>query len=308
MFLICMNLLKMHIFFQGGLAGQFARVSLGEKSTDGKAIEDFLRRQSWEQGNADYLGKDSFSNIWAKINETLGQTPEVKIESGAVKITSPPEVVHTEEPKPLKSALKKTSTTSPPVESELIKPGEAPVKQLEKLDLSKDDLKRVKAPDTPTVTSPTPPTTPATHVQESPKPEPTELLKEVLKSSVGTNESLQSVEQKLPKPDPVEPVKETTKLDLVEPVDETPKSEACTKESLEPVKIEQKLSEPDLSAQKVNEPAKEILLPTETSESTQTSVESAPQQVSNDPPAPVPPKRTNKATNLPKNVQPSEKK
>lgn len=178
--------------FQGGLAGHFARVSLGEKTTDQNAIEDFLRRQSWEQGNMDYLGKDSFSNIWAKINATLGEIPEVKPEP-VVKTPSPPEVVHSEEPKPLKSALKKTSTTTLPIESELIKSSEPPVKQLEKLDLSKNNVKPIITPDTPTVTSPTPPTTPA-QAQELPKPESTEPEKEKPKSDISTETSTESVE------------------------------------------------------------------------------------------------------------------
>lgn len=35
------------------------------------ALEEHLRRQGWEQGNIDYMGKDSFSNIWQKICDTL---------------------------------------------------------------------------------------------------------------------------------------------------------------------------------------------------------------------------------------------
>lgn len=42
------------------------------------ALEDHLRRQGWEVGNIDYLGRDSFDNIWSKICETLGSAPEPK--------------------------------------------------------------------------------------------------------------------------------------------------------------------------------------------------------------------------------------
>lgn len=164
----------------------------------------------------DYLGKDSFSNIWAKINETLGKTSEVKIETDAVKKPSPPEVVHTEEPKPLKSALKKTSTTIPPVESELnVDNSEPSVKQLEKLDLSKNILKRVITPDTPTVTSPTPPTTPATQSQGPAETESPAPVKELPKTDATTKESSSPVKQESPKLEPIEPLQETTASDNV---------------------------------------------------------------------------------------------
>lgn len=315
-----MYVLLMYTFFQGGLAGQFARVSLGEKTIEQKALEDFLRRQSWEQGNMDYLGKDSFSNIWSKINETLGNTPEVNIETVAVKTSIPPEVVHTEEPKPLKSALKKTSTTIPPVSSEIeIDSSDPAVKQLEKLDLSKDILKELKTPDTPTVTAPTPPTTPASVAQEIVKPVvvpvevPVESVKETIKSDVLIKESqesaelkstkpeaelakelpiseactLKSVEQELPIPEPVDPIKET------------PSSVTDT----EPI-VEESSKSP---VPKADEPVKSVSQSVETAQATQTSVDNSTPLVSNDPP--VAPKRTNKGSqSVSKNAKSPEKK
>lgn len=38
-----------------------------------------MRKQSWEQGQIDYLGRDSFDNIWKKISETLASHPEREI-------------------------------------------------------------------------------------------------------------------------------------------------------------------------------------------------------------------------------------
>lgn len=250
------------------MAGQFARVSLGEKTADQKALEDFLRRQSWEQGNMDYLGKDSFSNIWAKINETLGKVPEVIAEPSIIRAPSPPEVVHSEEPKPLKSALKKSSTTIPPVESELqTDNNEPPVKQLEKLDLSKDILKGLKIPDTPTVTSPSPPTTPATQAEEPPK---SESVKETPKYDECTKEITKSTEQELPKPELTEPAKVILESEI----------STALKETSEP-KSESPVIKPD-------EPKKEVSPPTETP----LPVGNTLPAVSNDPP--VAPKRTNK--------------
>jgi len=304
------------------LAGQFARVSLGEKTIDQKALEDFLRRQSWEQGNMDYLGKDSFSNIWSKINETLGNTLEVSIETVPVKIITAPEVVHTEEPKPLKSALKKTSTTIPPVNSELeVDSSDLAIKQLEKLDLSKDMSEQLHTPDTPTVTSPTPPTTPATQVQESVKPVPVESVKETIQSDVCTQESLQSAELESTKSESTEHVKELPtsdactlksvqqellKLETLDPVKETPTSEPIT-ESKESSKLEENLSESDSPIPKTDEPVKNVSPSTETAQAPQSSVDNSTPIVSNDPP--VPPKRTNKGSpSVSKNAKTSEKK
>lgn len=57
------------------MAGALASITLGTPlSAEQAALEEHLRRQEWEQGNIDYLGKDSFSNIWQKICETLAST------------------------------------------------------------------------------------------------------------------------------------------------------------------------------------------------------------------------------------------
>uniref|UniRef100_A0A2H8U018 glycogenin glucosyltransferase n=1 Tax=Melanaphis sacchari TaxID=742174 RepID=A0A2H8U018_9HEMI len=306
----------------GGLAGQFARVSLGEKTVEQKALEDFLRRQSWEQGNVDYLGRDSFSNIWSKINETLGSTPEVSIETVAVKKSTPPEVVHTEEPKPLKSVLKKTSTTIPPVSSEIeIDSSDLAVKPLVKLDLSKNIVKELKTPDTPTVTSPTPPTTPATQAKETVKPLSVESNEETVKSDVLVKESEPSVELKSAEPESVELVKELPvsdacslklskqelpKPELVNPVKETLSSDAGTV-SKESSKLEKSTLESSSPVPKTDEPVTCVPQPPETAQATQISVDNSTPLVSNDPP--VAPKRTNKGSQSgSKNAKSPEKK
>lgn len=265
------------------MAGQFARISLDTKTTDQKALEDFIRRQSWEQGTMDYLGKDSFTNIWAKINETLGVTPEVVAvaEPAIVASTpSPPVIVHSEEPKPLKSALKKSSTITPPIESELIDP---PVKQLEKLDLSKDISNKAQGtPETPTVTSPTPPTTPASNPQAQEPPKPASAVIEVAKESSQT-------EKPLPKDDTVE----VKSLESV--VVGTPKpTQPVVPESVDSAKQPTSTAEQQLVSQK---PAEQPQSPVEP-----TTV----QQVPNDPP--VAPKRANKGTPAKTGDKPCEKK
>lgn len=64
------------VFFQAGIAGAFANLTLGQPRTPEQlALDDHLRRQGWEVGNIDYLGRDSFDNIWNKICETLSSGP-----------------------------------------------------------------------------------------------------------------------------------------------------------------------------------------------------------------------------------------
>lgn len=60
---------------QSGLAGALAQLTLGApRSAEQQAYEDSCRRNCWEHGNIDYLGKDSFDNIWKKITQTLEST------------------------------------------------------------------------------------------------------------------------------------------------------------------------------------------------------------------------------------------
>jgi len=60
-----------------GLAGALAQLTLGAPRTeDQQKYEDSCRRFCWEHGNIDYLGKDSFDNIWKKIQQTLDSVNE----------------------------------------------------------------------------------------------------------------------------------------------------------------------------------------------------------------------------------------
>lgn len=65
-----------YLLLQLGLAGALAKVTLGvPRSVEQAAFEEHMRKQAWEQGSIDYLGRDSFDNIWRKITETLAQAP-----------------------------------------------------------------------------------------------------------------------------------------------------------------------------------------------------------------------------------------
>ncbi|KOC61406.1 Glycogenin-1 [Habropoda laboriosa] len=87
----------------GGLAGALAQMTLGEpRSAEQIALEEHMRKQSWEQGQIDYMGRDSFDNIWKKICETLALAPP--------RLPSPPKEIE---------KLEKTATdkTEEPVKS-----------------------------------------------------------------------------------------------------------------------------------------------------------------------------------------------
>jgi len=61
---------------QIGIAGALANLTLGtERSSEQVAYENQFRRANWESGQIDYLGKDSFDNIWAKIQSTIEAPP-----------------------------------------------------------------------------------------------------------------------------------------------------------------------------------------------------------------------------------------
>ncbi|CAG4979807.1 unnamed protein product [Parnassius apollo] len=72
-----------------GVAGNLARVSPDAVGTQQEAIDELTRRQGWEAGSIDYMGADSFANIWAKISQTLSQAP-----ASVQKLPTPPPEEH----------------------------------------------------------------------------------------------------------------------------------------------------------------------------------------------------------------------
>ncbi|PBC27653.1 Glycogenin-1 [Apis cerana cerana] len=81
--IVILNILLIYLVVFGtllaalaGLAGALAQMTLGEpRSSEQIALEEHMRKQSWEQGQIDYMGRDSFDNIWKKICETLALAP-----------------------------------------------------------------------------------------------------------------------------------------------------------------------------------------------------------------------------------------
>ncbi|XP_033207864.1 titin isoform X3 [Belonocnema kinseyi] len=83
-----------------GLAGALAKLTLGEpRSNEQMVFEEHMRKMSWEQGQIDYLGRDSFDNIWKKISSTLA--------TGPVREKTPPQPDSAELKKGVTEALAK---------------------------------------------------------------------------------------------------------------------------------------------------------------------------------------------------------
>ncbi|XP_065220740.1 uncharacterized protein Gyg isoform X2 [Planococcus citri] len=98
-----------------GLANSLSQMKLDEATPEQKAREDFLRRQNWEHGNIDYMGKDSFNNIWDKISQTMNFQPEadpsaIDKASSAESISSPSS---TESSAPVQSSVPETCPKAP---------------------------------------------------------------------------------------------------------------------------------------------------------------------------------------------------
>ncbi|XP_041768975.1 mucin-19 isoform X5 [Anopheles merus] len=77
-----------------GIAGALAQLHLGEaKSKEQEAYEEHMRRQCWETGNIDYMGRDSFDNIWKRIQQTIntgtGSCMEESSEASVAQATAP---------------------------------------------------------------------------------------------------------------------------------------------------------------------------------------------------------------------------
>lgn len=110
-----------------GLAGALAQITLGEpRSAEQIALEEHMRKQSWEQGHIDYMGRDSFDNIWKKICQTLSLAP--------ARLPSPPKELEEElEETAIDKTTKSTESTETTVSTELVESAQ-PAKSTDEVD------------------------------------------------------------------------------------------------------------------------------------------------------------------------------
>ncbi|CAH0770932.1 unnamed protein product [Bemisia tabaci] len=163
---------------ESGIAGALSKIKLGSAASAGNAvIEDHLRRQSWEQGVIDYMGRDAFTNIWDKICQTVGGPSQPEIPEETVESTS-------EAPADINLVATSASTEQVSVtavqtsivgstKTEVSQP--QPVKQAQSADGKKtvppistsEQAPSTAQPATPTVIAPTPPLSPVAAAAEA---------------------------------------------------------------------------------------------------------------------------------------------
>ncbi|XP_072764503.1 uncharacterized protein Gyg isoform X2 [Anoplolepis gracilipes] len=102
-----------------GIAGALAQLTLGEaRSAEQIALEQHMRKQSWEQGQIDYMGRDSFDNIWKKICETISLSPQRQPSPVKEDTAKPKESVATAESAELKTVAPIDVELKPVVEAD----------------------------------------------------------------------------------------------------------------------------------------------------------------------------------------------
>lgn len=71
--IFCENVLFHLDSSMSGVAGSLSQIKLGEENAINVKCLENLHRENWESGHIDYMGKDSFDNIWSRICSTLSK-------------------------------------------------------------------------------------------------------------------------------------------------------------------------------------------------------------------------------------------
>ncbi|XP_029167749.1 protein MLP1 homolog isoform X1 [Nylanderia fulva] len=132
-----------------GIAGALAQLTLGEaRSVEQIALEEHMRKQSWEQGQIDYMGRDSFDNIWKKICETLSLSPQRQPTPPKEETTEPKKSDTTaESAEPVKSAeLIKSAEPAESAELKTVAPVDVKVNE-PVVEAVKDPTQSLEAPE-----------------------------------------------------------------------------------------------------------------------------------------------------------------
>ncbi|XP_065084555.1 protein Shroom isoform X3 [Ochlerotatus camptorhynchus] len=97
-----------------GLAGALAHLHLGEpKSVEQETYEEHMRRQCWESGNIDYMGRDSFENIWRRIKQTVSAGPSPIADSSSSSAPVNPRAISPAPPPRHRSSKSRSRSTTP---------------------------------------------------------------------------------------------------------------------------------------------------------------------------------------------------
>ncbi|XP_053614151.1 RE1-silencing transcription factor-like isoform X2 [Plodia interpunctella] len=225
---------------QSGVAGNLARVVAGVGAPR-EALDELSRRQGWEAGNIDYMGADSFDNIWAKISQTLNQT-----RISPPKQPSPPKEPAPKQPSPPKEpAPKQPSPTEEPAIKQPSPPKEPAPKQPSPP--KEPAPKQPSPPEEPAIKQPSPPKEPAPK-----QPSPLKELAPKQPSPPKEPAPKQPSPPKEPTPKQPSPPKEPAPKQPSPPKEPTPKQPSPPKEP-----APQQQSPPKESAPKQPSPSKE---------------------------------------------------
>ncbi|XP_053614177.1 proteoglycan 4-like isoform X4 [Plodia interpunctella] len=223
-----------------GVAGNLARVVAGVGAPR-EALDELSRRQGWEAGNIDYMGADSFDNIWAKISQTLNQT-----RISPPKQPSPPKEPAPKQPSPPKEpAPKQPSPTEEPAIKQPSPPKEPAPKQPSPP--KEPAPKQPSPPEEPAIKQPSPPKEPAPK-----QPSPLKELAPKQPSPPKEPAPKQPSPPKEPTPKQPSPPKEPAPKQPSPPKEPTPKQPSPPKEP-----APQQQSPPKESAPKQPSPSKE---------------------------------------------------
>lgn len=90
---------------------------MGEpKTVEQDEYETHMRRQCWESGNIDYMGRDSFDNIWRRIQLTIDNNGSKNTNNNNDNINKPAETEQYREMTPRRDFGKDRSPTPQPEE------------------------------------------------------------------------------------------------------------------------------------------------------------------------------------------------
>uniref|UniRef100_A0A8D8TGB6 glycogenin glucosyltransferase n=1 Tax=Cacopsylla melanoneura TaxID=428564 RepID=A0A8D8TGB6_9HEMI len=188
-----------------GLARALAQVPIGTPiSAEQLAYEDHIHRQHWEEGHIDYLGKDSWDNIWKKISQTIDPVKPAESAEATAQTTEPSPV--TSQSTPSAGPQPSVEKASPPTTPEVKPPVSSESVPATPAALVPEPASPAVAPAVPTESQPAPVPPPA----EAPVSPPADLAPAVpvetpTAPTVSTESQATSVEAPVTVPAPAEP-------------------------------------------------------------------------------------------------------
>ncbi|CAH1399740.1 unnamed protein product [Nezara viridula] len=245
--------------FREDVAGRLTQDMAGVPGVLARGEPDDWRREAWEAGDVDYLGRDSFDNIWKRICECVGITAQTLSAPAAPAATSAGIANQPLAPAPTVVDIVPEEKLPAPLTEKLAEPVVLPEKKIESVEKPSEPILTEKKPAEPEVSAEKPVETVVSAVK------PTEPVVSAEKPVEPTVTAEKSVEPVVTAEKPAEPV--ITAEKPAEPV-------VSADKPAEPVVSADKPAEPVVSADKPAEPVVSADKPAEPVVSAEKSVES----------------------------------